>query len=177
MERAKESYKSRKKAVTFFDEFEYKAASWTAPKRVIVKAEHNEKGANTRFIATSLKHSNRRFIYKTVYCGRGAMELYIKEHKNHLASDRTSCSSFAANQFRLLLHSAAYVLLHEFRSKCLKGTELAAAQFDTIRLKLIKIGALVRELKTRVKIHLPSSFPMKELFFQIWRSCCEPGYT
>jgi hypothetical protein len=177
IERARECYESRKKPVKFYDEFEYKAASWTAPMRVIVKAEHNEKGANTRFIVTNLKHSNRGFIYKTVYCGRGVMELYIKEHKNHLASDRTSCSSFAANQFRLFLHSAAYVLLYAFRSKYLKGTELATAQFDTIRLKLIKIGARIRELKTRVKIHLPSSFPLKELFFQIWRSCCEPGYT
>ena len=105
------------------------------------------------------------------------MELCIKEHKNHLASDRTSCSSFAANQFRLFLHSAAYVLLHAFRSKYLKGTEFAHAQFDTIRLKLIKIGARVRELKTRVKIHLPLSFPLKELFFQIWSSCHESGYT
>lgn len=177
IERAKEYYEFRKKPVTYYDEFEYKAASWSAPMRVIVKAEHNEKGTNTRFIVTNLEHSNRRFIYRTVYCGRGAMELLIKEHKNHLASDRTSCSSFEANQFRLLLHSAAYVLLHAFRSMCLKGTELATAQFDTIRLKLIKIGARVRELKTRVKIHLPSSFPLKELFFQIWRSCHEPGYT
>lgn len=177
MERAKEYYEFRKKSVKYYGEFEYQAASWSAPKRVIVKAEHNEKGANTRFIVTNLTNSNRRFLYETVYCGRGAMELNIKEHKNHLASDRTSCSSFAANQFRLFLHSAAYVLMHAFRSKYLKGTEFAHAQFDTIRLKLIKIGARVRELKTRVKIHLPSSFPLKELFFQIWSSCHESGYT
>lgn len=176
IERAKKQYQSHKKAVQLFGEFAYQAASWSAPMRIIVKAEHNEKGANTRFIATNLQHNNRRFIYQTVYCGRGAMELCIKEHKNHLASDRTSCSGFAANQFRLFLHSAAYVLLHAFRNRCLHGTELAQAQFDTIRLKLIKIGARVRELKTRVKIHLPSSFPLKELFFHVWRLCHEPGY-
>lgn len=92
------------------------------------------------------------------------MELNIKEHKNHLASGRTSCNSFEANQFRLFLHSAAYVLLHTFRSRHLKGTEFAKAQFDTIRLKFLKIGAQVRELITKIKIHLPSSFPLKELF-------------
>jgi len=177
IKRAKEQYAFRKKPVKYYDEFEYKAASWSAPRRVIVKAEHNEKGANSRFIVTNLTNNNRRFIYRTVYCGRGAMELYIKEHKNHLASGRTSCSRFAANQFRLFLHSAAYVLLHTFRNKYLNGTELAHAQFDTIRLKLIKIGARVRELKTRIKIHLPSSFPLKELFFQIWRPCRATGYT
>jgi hypothetical protein len=176
-QKAKELYNTYEKPVRLFGEFTYQASSWTQPQRVIVKAEYNHNGANTRFIATNLQHANPRFIYRTVYCGRGAMELYIKEHKNHLASDRTSCSSFAANQFRLFLHSAAYVLLHAFRSKYLKGTEFAHAQFDTIRLKLIKIGARVRELKTRVKIHLPSSFPLKELFIQIWRPCHESGYT
>ena len=177
MESVREYYEFRKKPMKYYDEFEYQATSWSAPKRVIVKAEYNEKGANTRFIVTNLTNNNRRFLYETVFCGRGTIELNIKEHKNHLASDRTSCSRFSANQFRLFLHSAAYVLLHAFRSKYLSGTELARAQFDTIRLKLIKIGAIVRELKTRIKIHLPSSFPLKELFIQIWSSCHEPGYT
>ena len=105
------------------------------------------------------------------------MELYIKAHKNHLSSDRASCHSFAANHFRLLLHSMAYVLLHTFRSKHLAETFLANAQFDTIRLKLLKVGGRVRELMTKVKIHLPTSYPLKNEFFKIWKSCCEPGYT
>ena len=177
MAKAKELYGLSEKPVKIFSEFTYKAGSWSAPRRVIVKAEYNPKGANTRFIVTNLQHSARRFIYQEIYCGRGKAELYIKEHKNHLFSDRTSCHSFAANQFRLFLHSAAYMLLHAFRSRHLKGTEFAHAQFDTIRLKLLKVGGRVRELITKVKIHLPSSYPLKEEFFKIWSSCCEPGYT
>lgn len=177
VEKAKELYFIYGKPIKLFGEFTYKANSWSAPRRVIVKAEYNEKGENTRFIVTNLRHTRRGFIYKTIFCGRGKMELYIKEHKNHLASGRTSCSSFEANQFRLFLHSAAYVLLHTFRSIHLKGTEFAKAQFDTIRLKILKVGAQVRELITKVKIHLSSSFPLKELFLKIWKSCCIPGYT
>jgi len=177
IEKAKELYSIHKTSIKLFTEFEYQAQSWSSPRRIIVKAEYTRKGANTRFIATNLTHFNRRFIYQTIYCGRGAMELFIKEHKNHLASDRTSCPSFNANQFRLFLHSAAYILLHTFRELCLKSTEFAHAQFDTIRLKLLKVGAQVRELITRVKFHLPSSFPYKKVFVKIWKSCSTAGYT
>ena len=110
-------------------------------------------------------------IYETIYCGRGAMELMIKEHKNHLRSDKTSCSSFLANQFRLFLHSMAYVLLHTFREKHLKNTQFAKAQFDTIRLKILKLGVRVRQLSTKIKIHLPSSCPYQEDLYRIWQSC------
>jgi len=165
VEKAKELYFKYGKPVKLSSEFTYKANSWSESRRVIVKAEYNEKGSNTRFIVTNLRHSKRRFIYETIFCGRGKMELYIKEHKNHLASGRTSCNSFEANQFRLFLHSAAYVLLHTFRRIHLKETEFAKAQFDTIRLKILKVGAQIRELVTKVKIHLSSSFPLKELFF------------
>ena len=177
MAQAAALYAAQEQPVTLFGEFSYQAGSWSAPRRVIVKAEYNHQGANTRFIVTNLQHSGRRFIYRDIYCGRGAMELYIKAHKNHLGSDRASCHSFAANQFRLLLHSIAYVLLHTFRSKHLAGTPLAHAQFDTIRLKLLKVGGRVRELMTKVKIHLPTSYPLQNEFLTIWRSCCEPGYT
>ncbi len=172
IEEAKKLHTLHKEPVKLFGEFEYQAKSWSRPLRVIYKAEHNHRGPNTRFIVTNLEHWNRRFIYQTVYCGRGNMELCIKEHKNHLFSDRTSCTSFEANQFRLFLHSMAYVLMHTFRQLYLKGTQYARAQFDTIRLKLIKIGARVRQLSTKVKIHLPSSFPLKEELWKIWRSCC-----
>ena len=167
MSKAQELYDRKKYPITLFAEFSYQANSWSRPYRVIVKAEYNTKGPNTRFIATNITGSTPRFLYQTIYSGRGAMELYIKEHKNHLASDRTSCSRFEANQLRLFLHSAAYVLLHTFRNTVLQATEFANAQFDTIRLKLLKIGARVRELATRVKFHLPSSFPLKELFMKL----------
>lgn len=169
---ARELYTLHKEPIKLFGEFEYQAKSWSKPLRVIYKAEHNHRGPNTRFVVTNLEDSRRRFIYQNVYSGRGKMELFIKEHKNHLFSDRTSCTSFEANQFRLFLHSMAYMLMHTFRQLYLKGTQYARAQFDTIRLKVIKIGARVRQLSTKVKIHLPSSFPLKEELWKIWRSCC-----
>jgi len=166
-----------KQPVKMFTETDYKVKSWPKARRVIAKVEYNSLGPNTRFIVTNLEHWNRRFIYQTAYSGRGAMELMIKEHKNHLLSDRTSCPSFSANQFRLFLHSAAYVLLHTFRTLHLKGTEWASAQFDTIRCKIIKIGARIIQRTRKIRIHLPTSFPWKEELQKIWFSCCGAGHT
>ena len=175
LKRARELYEMTKRPVKLYGECSYQAGSWAFPSRIIYKAEFNHRGSNLRFIVTNLVHSSRKFIYEEIFCGRGAMELMIKEHKNHLLSDRTSCTSFAANQFRLFLHSIAYVLMHHFREKHLHYTELARAQFNTIRLRLIKVGARVRELSTKIKVHLPSSYPMREEFWRIWISCCQPG--
>ena len=166
-----------KQPVKMFTETDYKAKSWPKTRRVIAKVEYNFLGPNSRFIITNLEHWNRRFIYQTVYCGRGAMELMIKEHKNHLLSDRTSCTSFSANQFRLFLHSAAYVLFHTFRTIHLKGTEWASAQFDTIRCKIIKIGARIIQRTRKIRINLPTSFPWKGELQKIWISCCGAGHT
>jgi hypothetical protein len=177
MTQARESYQRSGKPVKFYGQIIYRAQSWPEAKRIICKAEYNDKGANTRFVITNLKHNRYSFIYKTAYCSRGAMELMIKEHKNHLLSDRTSCSSFEANQFRLFMHSIAYVLMHTFRHRHLRHTEFAKAQFNTIRLQLIKIGARVRTLSTRIKIHLPNAYPFQRDFENIWRSCCLPGYS
>lgn len=171
MAHAKELFATDQVPVKLYGEFHYQAGSWSEPNRIIVKAEYNHQGPNTRFIVTNLKETYRKFVYETVYCGRGNMELMIKEHKNHLASDRTSCSSFQANQFRLFLHSIAYILMHAFREKHLKNTQFAKAQFNTIQKKIIKVGARVRDLRTRIKVHLPSSFPLKKDYYQIWASC------
>jgi hypothetical protein len=176
LDQAKKLYQLQKEPVKLFGEFQYRAKSWSRFQRVIYKTEYNGKGSNVRFIVTSLENSRASMIYKTIYCGRGAMELMIKEHKNHLHSDRTSCSSFGANQFRLFLHSIAYVLLHTFRRTCLKSTQFATAQFDTIRTKLLKIGARVRQLSRTIRIHLPTSCPLKYDLYVIWRTCCPPGY-
>jgi len=170
-DKAKEFYHRNHKPVRVFGEFLYQADSWFFPQRIIVKAEYNEKGPNTRLIVTNLENANRRMIYRTIFSGRGSMELMIKEHKNHLRSDKTSCSSFLANQFRLFLHSIAYVLLHAFRERCLKNTEFSKAQFDTIRLKILKIGARVIQMATRIKVHLPTSCPYRDELFKIWRLC------
>lgn len=147
--------------VRLYESFSYQAGSWDKPTRVIAKAEVSSSCASLRFLATDLKEPDETTIYHHIYSPRGQMENYIKDHKLGLKSDRTSCNSFEANQFRLFLSSAAYVLMHAFRENALKGTEFARAQFDTIRLHLLKVGAKVRELKTRIKLHLPSSFPHK----------------
>ena len=97
-----------------------------------------------------------------LYCGRGQAEKLIKSHKLHLASDRTSCSKANANQFRLLIHTAAYWLLHTLRSLAPKTSFWRNAQFDTLRLAFVKIAARVTELVTRIKVSLPSSYPYKK---------------
>lgn len=171
---AKELYDYHKKPVKIYGEFTYKARSWSNSYRVIVKVEINAKGSNIRFIVTNLVNAHRTFVYEKAYCGRGEMELMIKELKNHLYSDRTSCSSFAANQFRLFMHSIAYMLLHRLREKYLAGTELAKATFDSIRLKLLKIGARVIQLSTKIKIHLASGYPLKNTFYQVHLLCNSP---
>jgi hypothetical protein len=162
VKQAQELYNLYNNSVTLYGECDYQAESWSNSNRIIYKAACNREGNHTHFIITNLEHSNHRFIYEKVYCDRGNMELMIKEHKNHLISDRTSCSRFLANQFRLFLHSISYVLMHALRERCLNNTEFAKALFDTIRLKLLKIGARVRQLTTKIKIHLPSSYPYKE---------------
>lgn len=136
----------------------YRARSWSRARRVICRVLVNANGEDLRFIVTSFERSGAKYLYETVYCGRGAMELMIKDHKNGLLSDRTSCHRFLANQFRLFLHSAAYVVMHHLRRVRLKGTELRRAEFKTIRLKLLKIGTRVRVGKTRIRLHLPQAF-------------------
>ena len=167
VELAKQHFLRDEQPTQLFGDLHYQAGSWSRPERIIVKAEHNDKGANTRFLVTNLKDARPQFIYQTVYTDRGRAELWIKEHKTHLLSDRTSCCRFEANQFRLFLHSLAYVLLQALRELHLKGTELATAQFNTIQKRLLKIGARVRQLTTKIKISLPSSFPLKQEFYRI----------
>ncbi len=153
-----------------YKELHYQAGTWHRPLRVIIMAEVSERGKNFRFVVTSLEHGLLSFLYETAYCGRGQMENFIKEHKIALRSGRTSCHSFTANCFRLMLHSAAYVIMHTLREKALTGTSLANAQFDTIRLKLLKIGAEVRELKTKLHFILPASCPVKDIFAMMVRN-------
>jgi hypothetical protein len=161
LEQAELLHKESGKKIRLFKSFEYQANSWDQPLRVIQKAEVTEKGSNPRFVVTSFESGRASFIYDTVYCGRGNMENYIKEHKTHLHSDRTSCTKFEANQLRLFLHGAAYVLMHTLREVGLKGTELAKAQFNTIQNKILKIGTRVEELVTKVRFHFPTNYPFK----------------
>jgi len=163
--------------VRLYESFSYKAGSWDKSQRVVVKVEASSSGTSLRFLATNLTEPDEATIYQDIYSPRGQMENYIKDHKLHLKSDRTSCNSFEANQFRLFLHSAAYVIMHSLRENVLKGTEFAHAQFDTIRLYLLKVGAKVRELKTRIKLHLPSSFAHKDILVNACAIFCTLATT
>lgn len=147
--------------------FTYQAGSWAKPHRIICKAEVSDAGENLRFIVTNLETPRNAWIYETIYCGRGRMENYIKDHKLFLHSDRTSCHKFEANQFRLFLHSAAYVLMHTLRTQGLRGTAWAKAQFDQMQIRILKVGARIEELKTKVMFHFPSSFPLKWLYERV----------
>ena len=165
MEKAKALYQETGQPVQLFTCFHYQAQSWALPRRIIYKAEITASGqANARFVATNLDSSQPSFIYKTVYCGRGRMEGFIKNHKTFLHSDRTSCHTFEANHFRLFLHSAAYVLLHALTEKGLQAIQWAHAQFNTIQNRILKVAGRVCELKTIIRFHLPTSFPLKHLY-------------
>ena len=153
--------------VKLYTEFLYQAETWSEPRRIITKVEVSEKGENLRFIVTNLHHGRKAYIYETIYCGRGQMENYIKDHKRFLHSDRLSCLKFEANQFRLFLHSAAYVLMHTLRTKGLRGAAWSRAPFDQIQLRILKVGARVEELKTKTRFHFPSSFPLQEIYARV----------
>ena len=150
-----------------YTSFMYKAESWSEAHRIICKVEVSDEGENIRFVVTNLETNRKQWIYETIYCGRGQMENYIKDHKLFLHSDRTSCHRFEANQFRLFLHSAAYVLMHTFRTKGLQGTAWCKAQFDQIQIRLLQVGARIDELKTKVTFHFPSAFPLKEVYEKV----------
>ena len=123
--------------------------------------EYTHLGANQRFVVTSLNRSPQ-FVYDDIYVLRGDVENRIKELKLDLKADRLSCHRFLANQFRLLLHTVAYCLFWLMRHH-LQGTELATAQVNTLRLKLLRIGARIRETSRRIWVHLASGYPYYDL--------------
>jgi hypothetical protein len=141
-----------------YGDVRYAAKSWKVERRVIARVEAGPQGADSRFIVTNLRGLPET-LYDKIYCARGQAENLIKAHKLHLASDRTSCSKATANQFRLLIHTAAYWLMLSLRGLAPRTSFWRDAQFDTIRLCLIKVAARVTEMVTRIKIALPSSFP------------------
>jgi hypothetical protein len=151
-----------------FGDLTYAAGSWDRARRVIVKAEHGPQGRNPRFVVTNLVGA-AHMLYDTVYCARGEMENRIKEQQLDLFADRTSCHRWWANQFRLLLSSVAYTLIDAIRRLALRGTPLARAQCGTIRLRLLKMGAVVLRNTRRVRFICSRSYPFKPLFFQVAR--------
>lgn len=168
MELAQEEYDKTEEKQRYFDSFEYKAESWSYKRRIVGKAEITRHGENHRYIVTNLTGAPKE-LYDEVYCARGEMENRIKEQQLELFSDRTSCHKWWPNQLRLVMSGLAYILMQYIRSRFLQGTELAAAQVGTIRLKLLKIGAVIIRNTRRIKFLLSSSYPYQDLWNVIFR--------
>lgn len=167
--------------------FWHQAGSWSAPRRVIARIEASMQPAPTpdnpdamrqeidvRYVVTTLEGDPER-LYEGVYCQRGEAENLIKLHKSQLASRRTSCHSAVANQIRLMLSTAAFWLMHAVRRAIPEGHALARAEFNTIRLKLLKIAVRVEEFGARIRAHLPTNCSQKALFRHVAQTLAPPG--
>lgn len=168
---AREMWELTDKASRVFKDFTYRTrSSWSKKRRVVGKAEHLERGANPRFVVTSLdaKAWPARELYEDLYCARGEMENRIKEQQLDLFADRTSSWWMRTNQTRLYFSSMAYVLMSELRRIGLAGTELARAQCGTIRLRLLKIGARVRVTVRKIWVSMSEGYPLQSLFAEVW---------
>jgi len=164
-------FEATKQPARTFTEFSYQTRkSWKRPRRVVAKAEHLEKGANPRFVVTSLAAEQfpTRALYEELYCARGEMENRIKEQQLALFADRTSTELMRSNQLRLYLSTFAYQLMQGLRRLGLKGTEMAQAQCQTIRLKLLKIGAQIRVTVRRICLSLAAGYPFPEIFGKVY---------
>jgi hypothetical protein len=160
IEQTKRAYARWGQKATRFHSTRYQAGTWSRSRRVVIKVEVSEQGGNTRFVVTDMEQARTQVLYRHIYCARGQMENEIKDHKLYLKSERTSCHRFEANQVRLFLHSAAYVLLDTLRREVLRTTPWACATMATIQLRILKLGARVQEFKERIKIAFPSSCPV-----------------
>jgi Transposase DDE domain group 1 len=174
MHSAKQAYEQTKQASRVFKDFEYRThKSWSRSRRVVAKAEHiaGDK-ANPRFVVTSLsaEEFDAKTLYEEQYCARGEMENRIKEQQLFLFADHLCCETMRANQLRLYLSTVAYVLMRALREFGLKETAMAKAQCDTIRVKLFKIGAVVRVSVRRVVLSLSEAYPGRELFAAVWKN-------
>ncbi len=165
-EEAEKHFSETNEKVRRLEEFQYAAKSWSRSRRIIAKIEYTEKGSNTRYVVTNLE-GKPQFLYDKLYCARGDMENRIKEQQLDLFANRTSCHHWWSNQFRLLLSSLAYILLEAIRRIALHGTELARVYVGTLRLKLIKIGAVILRNTRRIRFLLSSSCPNQKLFFLV----------
>ena len=144
----------------------YQAKSWSRERKVIARVEATSKGADIRFVVTNLA-GRAKTLYEKVYCARGRMENMIKDHKLYTKSDRTSCHRWEANQFRLFLHTGAYWLLHQLRQAAPRRSLWRKATFETLRRAFLKIAVRIEELKSRVKIALPSAYPYQPALISV----------
>ena len=154
-------------AVRGFAETRHAAKSWKKQRRVVARIEATPLGLDIRYVVTSLEDPSPEDIYARLYCARGQAENLIKLHKAQLKSDRTSCRSPLANQMRLVLHTAAYWLMLTVRDAVPKTHALAKAEFATLRLRVLKIGARIRETAHRVRIAFAAACPDAVLFHQL----------
>jgi hypothetical protein len=164
-------YEQTQIAARVFKDFRYRTRdSWTRERRVVGKAEHLDKGANPRFVVTSIapERMDARALYEDLYCARGEMENRIKEQQLDLFADRTSTAEMRSNQIRLYFSSIAYVLLESLRRLGLKGTEMERAQCGTIRLKLLKIGAQIRVTVRKIWVSLAQGYAYPSIFTQVF---------
>jgi hypothetical protein len=145
------------------DEFSYAAQSWPHERRVITRLEWGEQGDNPRFIVTNLD-GPAQWLYDTVYCQRGEAENRIKEAQVGLFATRTSCQVLLSNQLRMLLAALGYVLIERLRALALQGTTLAVAQVDTLRVRLLKVAAVVTRNTRRIRLYLASNWPSADIF-------------
>ena len=157
-----------------FMTFSYGAKNWDKKRRFVARIEATPKGLDVRYVVTSLK-DGAKHLYETVYCARGNSEKFIKLHKSQLAPDRTSCRDPKVNQFRLILHTAAYWLMLELRKAIPKRSLLSTAEFATIRLRLLKIAARVVEGVARIRVYLPTACPDRDVFRAIAGRLCAAG--
>jgi hypothetical protein len=167
LEEAREECAKTASAARVFSEFDYRTKqTWSRARRVVAKAESLPGKDNPRFVVTSYdaERFDPKTLYEQEYCARGEMENRLKEQQLDLFGDRTSCTSMRANQLRVWLASVAYLLMVEFRATALAGTELERAQTKTIRLRLLKVGALITISVRRVRIALSSVFPLQHVF-------------
>ncbi len=170
----------KRRPARLYKDFTYQTLqSWSRARRVVGKAEHLPRGTIPRFVVTSLsaQADPAAVLYEQEYCPRGDRENRIKEQQLYLFADRTSAGAMRANQLRLWFSGVAYVLLHALRTQALAGTELAAAQCDTLRCKLLKIGAVVRVTVRKVWIAFSESCPIRSSLPTLigsssaWRRC------
>lgn len=157
-------YKENPEDIKEYHALEYAASNWKCKQWTVVKIEHTEQGCQTRFIVTDMKEKTAKRLYEKDYCKRADCELCIKEMKDGLRADRMSCNKFSANQFRLFLHAAAYVILLDAKQKLFRKTEMANVTIQTFREKLILMPVKITELKTKIKLEYQRDNPMRYKF-------------
>jgi hypothetical protein len=174
LEQARQNFQAQGIKQRCFTEFSYQADRWNRARRMVAKVEINEVGSNRRFVVTNRTDLDAEGLYDH-YIQRGQTENYIKVFKNDLAMDRLSCHRFLANQFRLLLHGLAYQLFLALRDY-LEGTAWSQLEIETLRRRVLKLGARIRQTTRRIWIHCSSSYPEQQTFLLVLqRICARPG--